>query len=355
MNAYEYVILGGGIAGLCAAKRFLELGIEPLIIEASGYPTHKVCGEFLSPSSMPILKKWDIHPVAIHQMSWHTPSSHLKMGFPMPAGTLSHLTLDTQLADQVTREGATLLTHMKVLDLLPPSYNGETHTLVLSNGEKVFAKHLVIATGRLPHSLSRAPSFRYMGFKAHFSGLNLDSTLFMFSFKGAYLGLAPVENGRANLACLAKIENVRQAPSSQSFIQNLLHSHPLLHQLLAPGQNLFEKWMETPVPEFGIRSTPHWPQTYFIGDAAITIPPACGNGLSLAIASGYLAAEYAKREDPSGFKQAWRKRCFLQMMFGKRLHSLFLNPALGSVAIFFSNWFPSLARGSFNVTRDPGL
>jgi flavin-dependent dehydrogenase len=352
MNTFDYVILGGGIAGLCAAKRLLELGIQPLVIEAGSYPAHKVCGEFLSPSSLNILRKWGLQPIPIYQAQFHTASRHLQMNFQSPAGSLSHLTLDSELAAQLTRQGATLLTQTKVIDLIHAQPGG-FHYLSLSSGEKIKAKHLLIATGRLPHSHSPSQSFspRYKGFKAHFSGVELNSTLYMFSYSGAYLGLTPVENGHANLACLAKIEQVQPFSSSQHFMQHLISSHPLLSQLLAPGQNLFEDWMETNVPEFGLRSTPQWSRTYWIGDAAGTIPPASGNGLSLAITSGYLAAEFAKREDPIGFQQAWRNCCSSPIRWGKGLHRLFLNPSLGSQAIRLSRWFPFLAQQAFDLTR----
>jgi flavin-dependent dehydrogenase len=355
MNQFNYVILGGGVAGLCAAKRLLELGIQPLVIEAGGYPSHKVCGEFLSPSSLPILKRWDIDPVHINQVHVHTSTGNLQFPLSPHAGSLSHLTLDAQLANQISQQGAILFTHTKVQELSPSSAQGAYHTLLLSTGEKVMAKHLLIAAGRLSRSPAQTPRFRYIGFKAHFSELKLDSTLHMFSFKGAYLGLSPIENGRANLACLAKIEKMQLFPSSQHFMQSLLASHSTLHQLLSAGHNLFEDWMVTHVPDFGFCSTPHWPQTYWIGDAANTIPPACGNGLSLAIASGYLAAEFAARDDAAGFKQAWQRRCAIQIRLGKGLHHLFLHPSLGSAAIRFVHCFPFLAQGIFNLTRDPGL
>lgn len=194
-----------------------------------------------------------------------------------------------------------------------------------------------------------------MGFKTHFSGLNLDSTLHMFLFKDAYLGLAPVENGRANLACLVKIEKVQRAASPQQIMTNLLESNSLLSGLLASGHNLFDHWMEAYVPEFGFKPTPPWPQTYWIGDASSTIPPACGNGLSLAIASGYLAAEFALKDEALAFKHVWKKRCMQQMLFGKGLHYLFLHPSLSSAAIRFTQGFPFFAQQIFNLTRDRGF
>lgn len=355
MNQFDYVILGGGIAGLCAAKRLLELGVRPLIIEAGSYPAHKVCGEFLSPSSMPILSQWGIQPIPIYSMQLSTASKNLRLKFPQPAGSLSHFTLDLQLANQISQQGATLYTQTKVLDFIPPICEGRCHELSLSSGQTITAKHLFIATGRIPGYTPQKPKIRYIGIKAHFSNLELHSTLYMFSFKGAYLGLAPVEKDSANLACLAAIEQVRLFSSSQHFMQSLINSHPLLCNLLASGSNLFEGWMEASVPEFGLRSTPDWPHTYWIGDAAGTIPPASGNGLSLAIASGYLAAEFAIQDRWPAFKQAWQTRCRSQIRLAKGLHRLFLNPFWGSRAIILSHYFPLIARKIFEFTRDPGI
>jgi flavin-dependent dehydrogenase len=355
MMNVDYVVLGGGVAGLCAARRLVELGIKPLVIEAGSYPSHKVCGEFISSSSLAILNKWDIHPILLHQARLYTSSHTFNFIFPTPAGSLSHLTLDTQLAHQISQQGATLLTQTKVQNLFPASDTEEFHKLHLSSGETILAKHLLIATGRLLHFSDPSPRMHYMGFKTHFTGLDLDQTLNMFSFPGAYLGLSPIENGRANLACLAKIERVQQDSSPQHFMQNLIQSHPFLRQLLASGSNLFDSWMEARVPKFGLRSVPHWPRTYWIGDAASTIPPACGNGLSLALASGYLAAEFAICDDPLGFKHSWQQRCSSQILFGKGLHHLFLHPSLGNKAMRISHWFPFLAQKIFDLTRDPGF
>lgn len=351
----DYVILGGGVAGLCAARRFIELGIHPLVIEAGSYPSHKVCGEFFSPSSVTMLKKWDIEAIPIYQASLHSSSRILNFTFPFPAGSLSHLTLDTQLAYQISHLGATLLTETKVHELIPPTNTCDFHTLRLSSGETVLAKHLLIAAGRIPGFFKNSPSKRYMGFKTHFAGLELNSTLNMFSFPGTYLGLVPVENDRANLACLTKIELVQKATSPKHFIESLVQQHPSLCRLLSSGRNLLDDWMETYVPDFGLRSPPNWPRAYWIGDAASTIPPASGNGLSLALASGYLAAEFAIRDDAAGFKKTWRKRCSSQIWFGKRLHDLFLHPGMVNGAIHLSRWIPSLAEKVFTLTRDPGF
>lgn len=348
----DIVILGGGIAGLAAARRLIELGIKPLVIEAGSYPAHKVCGEFFSPSSLPLLTRWDISLIPLRQARLHTPSQSLAFDFPFPAGALSHLTLDAELAHQITRLGATLLTNTKVEKLIPSSDSEGVHRLDLSSGEAVFAKNLLIATGRLASHSTHPPCFRYAGFKAHFAGIDLNSSLQMFSFPGSYLGLAPIEKGRTNIACITRIDNFKKASSPKQFMRILIDSHPDLRKLVSSGHNLFDNWMEALIPEFGLRSPPNWPQTYWIGDAAGTVPPASGNGLSLALASGCLAAEYVSRDDSIGFKRAWRKRCASQIFYGKVLHQTMLNPLLGNGAIRAGRFFPSLAAKIFSLTRD---
>ncbi|WP_068471269.1 NAD(P)/FAD-dependent oxidoreductase [Candidatus Protochlamydia phocaeensis] len=345
-----FTILGGGVAGLCAAIRLAELGADPLLIEAGIYPSHKVCGEFLSPSCLPLLERWQISPILLSHACFRTPSRSFTFSFPSPAGSLSHWQLDPALAAHAQKLGVQLLTSTKVEALTPASGASHLHELTLESGQIIRTAHLLIATGRLP-GFSPLPSFRYMGLKAHFKGLPIENALEMFAFPGAYLGISPIENGHFNIACLARLEHFQQAESSDTFIHSLRLLHPVLDDYLSKGENLFSGWMQAPIPELGMKAVPNWPNAYFIGDAAGTIPPACGNGLAMAIASGCLAAEYALRGDEKGFKHAWKKRYQLPIRLGKYLHQLMMHPAYGNFALQLSQFFPSLANAFFNFTR----
>jgi len=109
--------------------------------------------------------------------------------------------------------------------------------------------------------------------------------------------------------------------------------------------------MTTSIPEFGIKATPNWQSTYFIGDAAVTIPPACGDGLAMGVLGGRLAAEYAVRNQALTFKTMWKKRCVNQMFWGKLLHKMMLNPTIGSPLFKLGNYLPSITRKVFELTR----
>ena len=279
----KFAIIGGGVAGLCAAIRLTELGEEPLLIEGGSYPTHKICGEFLSPECIQYLHDWHIYPKSISKAVLRTSSNSLTFSFPKPAGALSHIQLDPALANYATKYGVKIRTNTEVKAFQPKSHLCDAHLIQLAKGETLEASHVIIATGRIPSYTIQAPKMCYMGFKTYFKNIVSEANLDMYSFPGAYLGIAPIEDNKYNVACLANLKEVRRFSDPQLFIENLISQNPFIHTVLSKGDNLLGRWMNAPIPAFGIKQTPNWLDTYFIGDAAVTIPPACGDGLAMAI------------------------------------------------------------------------
>ena len=247
--------------------------------------------------------------------------------------------------------GAKIKTNTQVNFFQPKSHPNDLHLIQLSNGETLQASHVIISTGRIPNYSRKAPTMAYMGFKAHFDNIASEGNLEMFSFPGAYLGIAPIEDNKYNVACLAGLEKVKRWSDPLSFIENLISQNPYLHSVLSQGKNLFDRWMMTSLPAFGFKETPDWFDTYFIGDAAVSIPPACGNGLSMAILGGRLAAEYSIQHPAQDFKKMWVKRCSSQMFWGKLLHKVMLNPSYGSALLHLAKTFPYISKKLFNFTR----
>lgn len=349
----KFVVLGGGIAGLCATIRLCELGEEPLLIEGGSYPTHKVCGEFLSPECIKYLEAWNLHPIPISQTIIRTPKRSLVLPFPSPAGGMSHVQLDPTLADYASKCGTKILTNTLVNTFKPKSQPKHDHLITLSNGETVEASNVIMAIGRIPNYLNNPPTMSYIGFKSHFEHISSDiGTLEMFSFPGAYLGISPIENRKFNVACLASLKRIKTI-NPQVYIEQLILQEPYLHSLLSQEKNLFDQWMVTSIPDFGVKQTPNWLDTYFIGDAAVTIPPASGSGLSMAISSGRLAAEYSVRQQTEDFKKMWTKRCYAQVFWAKILHKLMLNPSYSDPLMALASYFPYISKKIFEITRTP--
>jgi flavin-dependent dehydrogenase len=272
-----------------------------------------VCGEFLSPEALPILERWDLAPAhTITQVRFCANSQTHTYSLPRPASSLSRHTLDTALARRATSLGVDLRTQTRVTSI-------DSLSLTLDSGETLHPRSLILGVGRL--ATAKRPRISYVGFKAHFEGIDLPNTLEMHLFPGAYLGLSNIENGRANLACIAR-------PGTS--IEALINGHPSLRQHLISAHQLFD-WMEVKAPAFGFRHPPPWPNAYFVGDAAGTIAPTCGDGLAMALTSGIMAAEHAIRGEWQAFRRAWRARYRSRLRWGNLAHTLALRPALANL------------------------
>ncbi len=346
------VIIGGGVAGLCAAIELCRIGLNPILIESGTYPSHKVCGEFLSPESIAWLEELDIHPTKIDEIHLDFNLEKKAFSLPMSAGSLSHYILDASLAEKARAMGTEVLTHVKVIDFQPKCQVSDLHLIELSTGEKLQAHSVIFAAGRLPTLTIPPKHFQYIGIKAHFEGIPIGNTLKMFGFNGAYLGLSPIEEGKANLACLASMERFKCAASAESFMEELINSNSNLKNLLSNGRNLFSTWMTAQIPFFGFKSIPNWIDAYFIGDSAISIPPACGEGLSLAIRTGIDAVQHASKKDYKGFRESFRQKNASKMRIAKGLHYLFMRPRLGKNGLKLCSLWPSLPQKLFMATRN---
>lgn len=344
----DHVIIGGGVAGLCAAIRLAELGAKPLVIESGEYPSHKVCGEFFSPECLTIIKGWDIHPVQVHSACLHAEGgASLTYDFRKPAGSLSHYTFDSLLLEKARNAGARVLTGTKATQF---SHSLGEHIIKLSNGEIVQAHNLILAVGRLPQILPEA-TLCYVGLKAHFKGIPLDSTLVMHYFDGGYIGLSPIEDDKVNVACLVEKGKVDGYLGPEAFIERLLSKHEKLGNTIGRGTNLFSKWMTGGIPEFGVKARVDWPNTYCVGDAAGTIPPITGMGLSMAIRGGVMVAEYAFRNDPNGYRKEWLGTFKPSITMGKGLQAMAIRPSLCSPLMQLGKMFPSILDKIYRLTR----
>jgi flavin-dependent dehydrogenase len=244
-----------------------------------------VCGEFLSPEILPTLASWGITPSSqIKKLSIQSKGYTL----PSPGGALSRDKLEAALLHVAREAGAHILLETRVTNIEPG------FRLTLSTGETLTTRELLIGSGRILGT----PPLPYIGYKAHTTHLNLASDLEMIAEKGRYTGISHLGDGLYNIATLA-----------------LAGTDPYPLHL---------DWMETRVPHFGVRKTPHWPHAYFIGDAAGSIAPLCGGGLSMAINSGLLAAEHALHGNWQTYRRAWQSRYRRPLQVSRLLNHLAL-------------------------------
>lgn len=338
----DCVIIGGGIAALSAANQLADAGLKPLLIEANSYPAHRICGEFISPECHPTLNNWNIAlSSSMTNCRFIQGSDQMEFTLPKPAKSCSRYHFDTQLLERAKSKGAQILTNTKMISLQKTS----DYELTLSNGQTIKARHLMIGTGKLPNMSTQMP-LKYIGMKAHFTGIDLQNTLEMHLFPGGYLGISPIDHETTNIACLLRLDRFPQF-NPEIFIKSL----PSLNKKLSQAKMLFPKWLVGQVPEFGIRKNPHWDKAFWIGDAAGSIPPISGEGLALAVFSGCMAADYLLKSDSTQFQQDWLAQVKKRFIYAKLLHKTMLNPFTSKIAIKIGNLFPSTPQYFWGATR----
>ncbi|HEY5310674.1 MAG TPA: FAD-dependent oxidoreductase, partial [Casimicrobiaceae bacterium] len=56
-NAYDVIIVGGGPSGATSAVLLAKAGWRVVIVEKAPFPRRKVCGEFISETTWPLLRQ----------------------------------------------------------------------------------------------------------------------------------------------------------------------------------------------------------------------------------------------------------------------------------------------------------
>ncbi|GAB4225744.1 MAG: NAD(P)/FAD-dependent oxidoreductase [Chlamydiales bacterium] len=344
---FDFVIIGGGTAGLSAAIRLGELGKSALIIESGTYPSHKICGEFFSPQSIEQLNHWGIKTIEIAQANFYVPGNKWSFTFPKKAGSLSHITFDPLLVSKAHK--AEIFSNTKVTSIVP---GFSSHEITLSSGATIKTEKLLIATGKvLQKKQKKMPAFPYFGIKSHFKLSKDIGSLEMFLFPGGYVGVSPIENGQCNIAGLISARLFLKYGSANRIIETFKKKNSRFLEILANSNQIFSDWMVAPIPSFGFKQLPVWPNTYFLGDAAATVPPITGNGLSIAIRNGVLAAEYAIEKDATGFKYATQEGYSKSIIYGKWMHYLAVNSFSSGCIAWIGKRFPRFIEILYSKSR----
>ncbi len=308
----EVVIVGAGVAGLSCMNALLDCGIRPHLIEAGTIGSQKLCGEFLSQEALLQLEAWDIGPIQkIQDIALF--SRRASLSIKQAAGAISRSDAELQLAKRAKALGGQISENTKIEKVLP----GE---LILSDGNSLQPKQLIIATGRIGIPPKQFP---YMGLKAHFLHDTYTPRLEMRLFKGGYFGIVPISSTTSNITCL-----VRASCYNQAFVE----------------MNRELPYLSSPVGAFGLKKPPHWPNTYWIGDAIASLPPAIGQGFGHAIHSAILASRYLLNNDPIGYRRSLERDLKPKMRWAMLIHHAMLSPAASHIALSLLQKSPQITK-----------
>lgn len=298
---YDLAVIGGGPAGCAAAILASRNGAKVLLLERGRFPRHKVCGEFVSAESLGLLKELltnDLRNLisvapSISQTRVFLDGRVLRAGITPAAAGITRFDLDSALwkgceAAGVECHSETTVRAIDKSDLFQVATEGSA-----TSGQLFRAKVVINATGRWsnfssPATRGRLNRERWIGIKAHFREPAVSSSVDLYFFDGGYCGVQPVsvpENGsgtRVNACAMVRADVASTMP-------DVLQQHPELRSRGRSWQPLIDPVSTSPLvfhePE------PLQNSMLQVGDAAAFVDPFVGDGISLALRSGALAAE----------------------------------------------------------------
>ena len=308
MTKTDLLVVGGGPAGAAIATLAAQKGASVILLEKDKFPRDKVCGEFLSAEGCGVLHRLNMLQT-IKSLGAKTMTSclladgrgrYVTSPLPQAALGISRGTLDTLLLAKAHAAGVTVIEQTPAI---APIVERNVVKGVTTKTDAYRAKLVVAADGRrsmLQRALNpdagdplKTSPESWFGFGAHFSDTTrgLGGRIELFVFDGGYAGLGPIEGGRLDLALIARVEALRACGNSpRRLFEERIKKNPLLASRLDDLEPL-SPWRAIGPLKFGVRK-PASHGALFLGDAAGTIDPFSGEGISNALVAAELAQPY---------------------------------------------------------------
>jgi menaquinone-9 beta-reductase len=281
---YDLIVIGAGPAGSACAITAARLGIKVLLLEKDRFPRQKVCGEFVSSESLGLLHglmdNHDFQSCALIGSSRiFLDGKTLVLPVSPAAQSIPRFDLDAALFQAAQRAGATAHQTTTAREVL----RSEVFHVVTT--ENTFTARAVInASGRWSRLTQFDPgeNDKWLGLKAHFIEPSPPQSVDLYFFPGGYCGVTPVGSNSINACAMVRADMART-------LEDVFAREPRLLERSRAWQPLFSTVSTSPLY---FRE----PQTesdgmFLAGDSAGFIDPFAGDGISLALQSGTLAAQ----------------------------------------------------------------
>lgn len=376
-TVYDAAIVGGGLAGCSAAITLAERGWRVVLFESKAYPHHKVCGEFLSPECTDYLDQLGLspalkalHPRSVETVAITTPDgTRWETHLARPGTSFTRYRLDEAMAERAVSLGVDLQTETTISSI--DGNLSDTFRLTgrgMSGRVEAAARLTISAYGKrsgLDRTLKR-PFLQtvqpYTALKAHFYGQPLSGCVELYTFKGGYCGLGEVEDGLTNACLLVRTEVFQRAGSIDAFITWMRAQNPQLEAWFASARQHSERWLSISQVPFLSKDAVEG-DVLMTGDAAGLIAPLTGDGMSMALHGGQMAADYAHRYLNgqlsaeglrSQYAAAWSRTFDRRLWLGRVLQPCLFQPRLLAVGLRILNRTPTIGRFLVRQTRDVG-
>lgn len=286
---FDVAVIGGGPAGTSAAITAARLGARVIILEAGEFPRHKVCGEFVSAESLDVLRdllrltpgaEQQLRAApAIDQTRLFLAGRVIQAQVAPPALSIPRYALDFLLWQAAQQAGVEARSSCEV-----GSVHGNRPFLLETSRGEVCARTVIVAAGRWSKFKSRTPipdGPKWIGAKAHYREHQTARSTDLYFFEHGYCGVQPVADDVVNACAMVRSDRAKS-------LDEVLALHPVLAERSRNWQLVMQP--VTTAPLLHLAPQPVRDSMMFVGDAAAFIDPFVGDGISIALRSGRLAA-----------------------------------------------------------------
>ena len=368
MSRVDLLVLGGGPAGATTAALAAAAGLRVTLIERARFPRDKVCGEFVSPEGRGVLGRLGLLPTLLGAGATsllacrvtEPRGRRIDLDLPSLPGVgrealgISRARMDSVLLELAASRGVDVRERCEALR--PVVEDGAVRGMHVrrvgdtGTGEPLPATLVVGADGRrsvLARALGlRADPLRsgrrsWFGLKAHLAGGTMPPRVELHLFDGGYAGMAPVEEERINFCMLLTVEALRSCGgSADEVLSRRVRGNPAACETLAAAKRC-SAWQAIGPLRFGPRrAASHG--ALFVGDAAGTVDPFSGEGISHALVGAEIAAAHLLRAATRGglsprhardYAADWRRAFGPAVRRSRVLGGLFKRPRVARQAL----------------------
>ena len=382
----DVVVVGAGLAGSGIAAALAQRGWDVLLVERDRFPRHKVCGEFLSPEAQHSLQAFGLledvsalGPVPLHAATITTPGgATVEMALPADAWGISRYALDARLAAAVERRGGQVWQGAAVTRTVR---EGDGYVLHVrrrgaarqQEDQILQARAILMACGRHssaalpPHTTADAADKRgwrdCVGLKIHYRNVHMEPRVELYLFPGGYVGINPVEGGRANVCVLITCTALQAAGKSLACVLDMVAArHSVFAERLRGADAVAESECAVAPVDTQRRPVPWDVETgaACIGDTAAMIPPLAGDGMAMALRSAelclgpahaFLQGRLSLEGWAAAYSRAWQGEFGRRLRLGQALQSALTIPGLGDVMAGIGQRLPGAAGWLLAETR----